>query len=188
MYGKFCPEGGLTNPKCYKIESIDYASEEQILDILLDILKSELPPRLQVLKDCNDKPMYIAEEAIDIIPLGAQAHLSLILNPLGDVPSYSESLLFRTVRYNFELILTVENQVPACITWELMRFKNAVEGLIVGAEFYIDGYSSVVVEPVGFTYYIPEPLDSGSVRRQGTYRFSVTVTQNKLIKGKDTKL
>lgn len=172
----FCVEGGLKNPKCYRTQSIDFASEEQIFDILLDVLKSELPPKLNGIKDCEDKPMYIAEEDIDLLPSGKPARFALILNPLSDLAEYQDSLLYRTVEYLFEAILTVENPLARCITWELVRFKNAVEGLIIGTEFAIDGYDSVLIEPRGFSYAVPTG-DNGIYRRQGAYRFAVTVTQ-----------
>lgn len=174
---KFCVEGVLQNPKCYKTETFDFPSEEQIFDILLDLLKSELPPKLQLLKDCQDKPMFISEKNIDIIPTNETAKFKVLLNPLSDVPNYNDNLNFRTVDYNFELILTVTNQLARCVTWELLRFKNAIEGLIIGAEFAIDGYNSVAVEPKGFQYYVPEQVEEHLYLRQGTYRFTVTVTQ-----------
>jgi hypothetical protein len=176
---KFCVEGVTVNPKCASFTRFDFQSEEQIFDILLDVLKSELPVRLSNIKDCEDKAMYIAEEDIDLIPSGKSAHFSLILNPLSDLPEYSAEFMHRTVVYNFELILTVQNELARCITWELIRFKNAIEGLILGSEFAIDGYDSVDVEPKGFAYFPPE-ADGGIFRRQGAYRFAVTVTQYKI--------
>lgn len=175
----FCVDGTVLNPKCYTTESIDFQSEEQIFDILLDVLKAELPPRLALLKDCQDKPMHIAEDDIDLLPSGNPAHFSLIVNPLSDAPTYAESLIYRTVVYEFELILTVANEVARCVTWELIRFKNAIEGLIVGSEFAIDGYDTVLVEPRGFQYY-PPTIESNIYHRQGSYRFAVTVTQYKI--------
>lgn len=175
----FCTDGSLINPKCYTLESFQFDSEEQIFDILLDIFKSELPPRLALAKDCQGKPMYIAEESIDIIPPTTESKFQLILNPLGDIPEYSENLAYRKVEYNFELLITAQNTVAACVTWELVRFKNIVEGLIIGAELAIDGYHSVYITPKGFNYFIPEAM-SGAYRRQGSYRFSVTVTQYKI--------
>lgn len=176
----FCVDGSLTNPKCYSTESFDFSSEEQIFDILLDVLKSEVPTRLKQVNGCDDKPMYISEEDIDLIPSGNQnARFSIILNPVGDFPEYSDSLMFRTVIYNFELILAVVNESLGCVTWELLRFKNVIEGLIIGTQFAIDGYNSVLVEPRGFNYIIPEPIAAGTYRRQGAYRFSVTVTQTR---------
>lgn len=174
----FCTDGELQNPKCYSVESVDFKSEENIYDILLDILKSELPKRIAEVKDCQDNPMYIAEEDIDLIPSGKSAHFSLLLIPFGDVPEYTESRQLRTVRHTFEALLTVENELLRCVTWELLRFKNVVESLIIGSEIYIDGYDSVFLEPDGFRYFIP---DEGGVgyRHQGAYRFSVTVTQHR---------
>lgn len=175
MYN-FCSEGEIENPKCYSTESISFPSEEQIFDILLDVLKSELPKALALVKDCQDEPMFISEEDIDLIPSGKESKFSVILNPLSDVPKYSDSLSFREVKYSFELFITASNTLARCVTWELIRFKNAIEGLVVGAEFAIDGYNSVIVEPEGFRYFLPG-ADSGMYRRQGAYRFSVTVTQ-----------
>lgn len=176
MDNGFCTKGNIINPKCYRVETFDFSSEESIFDVLLDVFKSELPDRMRTLKDCNGEPMYIAEKDIDIVPTPEPSHFSLILNPLGDVPDYSANLNFRTVEYNFELILSVFNPLPHCVTWELLKFKNAVEGLLLGTEFVIDGYNSVEVSPKGFTYFIPE-ADGGLFSRQGAYRFSVTVTQ-----------
>lgn len=175
----FCTEAGLTNPKCVSVQSYDFSSEEQIFDILLDVLKSELPTRLALIKDCDGKPMYIDEKAIDLLPAAGPHRFEIMLNPLGDIPTYSANLIYRTVVYNFEIVLTVTNTKAECITWELVRFKNVLEGLLIGAEFVIDGYDSVDIEPKGFNYYVPTS-DGGSFFRQGSYRFSVTVTQYKI--------
>lgn len=172
----FCADGTLENPKCYKTESYDFASEEQIFDILLDVLKSELPAKLEKVNDCDGNPIRIEEKEIDFIPTVTNARFKLLLNPLGDIPNYIDSFYYRTVEYNFEAILTVNNKRLECVTWELLRFKNAVEGLIIGSEFAIDGYNSVEVAPKGFTYFIPDG-DGGLFTRQGAYRFTVTVTQ-----------
>ena len=173
---EFCAEGGLTNPKCYKVENFDFNSEENIFDILLDVFKSELPAKMADILDCQNKPMIIHEEHIDLLPSEGTPRFELILNPFGDIPTYSEALNYREVEYTFELLLTVANQVARCVTWELLRFKNAVESLLIGAEFQIDGYNSVYIEPKGFRYFVPE-VDGGNYRRQGAYRFTVTVTQ-----------
>jgi hypothetical protein len=86
---------------------------------------------------------------------------------------------FAKLTYRFELILTVHTTNARCITWELIKFKNSVEGLIIATEFHIDGYESVEVEPQGFNYYVPE--QAGNVyRRQGSYKFTVTVSQYKI--------
>lgn len=175
---KFCPEAGLLTQKCVSFEAYQFDSEEQIFDILLDVFKSELPPRLALIKDCDGKAMFIDENAIDLLPAQGPHRFELMLNPLGDIPTYSASLGYRTVEYNFEIVMTVTNTRAECITWELLRFKNVVEGLLIGAEFAIDGYNSVDIEPKGFNYYIPNQ-DGGSYFRQGSYRFSVTVTQYK---------
>lgn len=174
---KFCVEGSI-DPKCVTFESYEFDSEEQIFDILLDVLKSELPGRLALVKGCDDKPLRIEEDAIGLIQSEGTDRLTLVLEPLGDIPNYAPSMVYRKVDYNFELILTAQNKEAQCVTWELIRFKNVVEGLIVGAEFAIDGYQSVDVEPKGFNYF---PLEGsvGLYRRQGSYRFSVTVTQYK---------
>jgi len=174
---KYCIEGSLQNPKCYSIESFDYPSEEQIFDILLDVLKSELPKRMAEVKDCEDKPMFIDEESIDILPPEKWTKFNIILNPVTSAPVYSESLSFRTVTHSFDLILTVANTVKRCVTWELLRFKNVVEGLLIATELYIDGYDSVVVGVESFTYAFPEQ-DEGRYVRQGVFRFTVTVTQH----------
>lgn len=173
---EFCTEAGLINPKCYTTTSYDFASEEQIFDILLDVFKSELPPKMLLVKDCQGKPMYIAEADIDLLPSSNNVKFKFILNPLGAIPVYSANLIYRTVEYDFEAILSVGNEVKECVTWELVRFKNAVEGLLVGVEFAIDGYNSVDVELKGFQYLNPQ-AEPGIYRRSGTYRFSVTVTQ-----------
>lgn len=173
---KFCVDGA-SEAKCYTLQTIDFSSEEQILDVLLDILKSELPSRVSKIKDCEDNPFFISEEAIDILPPEKWTHLNIILNPMTDKPTYlDENKQLRSVTYNFEIILTVSNALKRCVTWELIRFKNVVEGLIMAAELYIDGYNSVYIEPTGFQWFIPTSED-GVVRRQGAYRFSVTVTQ-----------
>jgi len=176
MSDKFCIEAKLDVAKCVNFESIDFPSEEQIFDILLDILKSELPPRMLNTLDCSGKPMSIAESDIDLIPPDTVNKFSLFLNPIGDTPKYNDSLLTREVKHTFELMLTVINENKYCITWELLRFKNIVEGLIVGAEFEIDGYADVYIDPEGFRYLIPDS-QSGVFRRTGAYRFSVTVIQ-----------
>lgn len=176
----FCTEAGLKNPKCYSLETFDFLSEESIFDVLLDVLKSELPARMAALKDCNNEPMYISEENIDIIYSENTPHFEVVLNPLSDIAEYTEPRNFRTVDYNFELILTVHNTDKKCLTWELLRFKNAIEGLIVATEFVIDGYESVLVEPRGFNYYVPEEVGRAVYMRQGSYRFTVTVTQDKI--------
>lgn len=173
---RFCADG-VTEAKCYTLETIDFSSEEQILDVLLDILKSELPARLAKVKDCEDNPFYISEDAIDINPPEKFTHLNVILNPMTDRPTYlDENKQLRNVTYNFEIILTVSNVLKRCVTWELIRFKNVVEGLVMAAELHIDGYNSVFIEPLGFQWFIPTS-EEGVVRRQGAYRFSVTVTQ-----------
>ena len=177
---KFCVQGELTNPRCVTFQAYDFDSGEQIVDILLDSLKSELPKRMAALRGCDNKPMILLEDKISIIPVYEPARFSVVLNPLNSLPKYSESLHFREVKHGFELILTVENTNAECVTWELMRFQNAVEGLIVGAEFAIDGYNSVMVEPDSFNYFIPEE-GAGIFRRQGAYRFSVTTTQTRLF-------
>ena len=171
-----CVEGSIINPKCTTLETFDFASEEQIFDILLDVLKSELTNRMAQIKDCQDKAMYIAEEDIDLIPSENDPKFSALLNPVSDIPVYGESRFHREVKYTFELILSVKNELARCITWELLRFKNAVEGLIVATEFVIDGYESVEVEPEGFSYFVPE-TDGAVYRREGSYKFTVTVTQ-----------
>lgn len=177
----FCPEGVVENPKFKILETFDFASEESIFDIVLDVLKSELPKKMAELMDCNNNPMYISEEDIDLIPSDHDPHFQLILNPLSDLPSYAETREYRTVDYNFELILTVHNNALKCVTWELIRFKNAIEGLIVATELVIDGYDTVYVEPKGFNYYGPEVAETGAAyRRQGSYRFTVTVRQYKI--------
>lgn len=176
---EFCPEGTITNPKCYTLETFDFLSEENIFDILLDLLKSELPPRLKQLNDCSGKPMYIHEEDIDIIVGEDTPHFEVVLNPISNLPSYTDNRLHRTVEYNFELILTVHNEDPKCLTWELLRFKNVVEGLIIAVELAIDGYDTVNVEPKGFEYFIPQQVGKAVYMRQGTYRFAVTITQFK---------
>ncbi len=172
----FCADG-TTEAKCYSIETVSFASEEKIFDVLLDILKSELPTRLSLIKDCEDNPMVIDEDSIDLLPPGKFGHFNVILNPLGDRPTYPENGIFRTVAYNFELVLTVSNELARCVTWELLRFKNVIEELVMSAELYIDGYNSVYIEPAGFSYSFPAE-DGGIYRRQGAYRFTVTVTQN----------
>jgi len=171
----FCADG-LKDAQCVTFTAIEYPSEEQIFDILLDVLKSELPTRLSQVKDCEDNYMYISEEDIDLIPSGKASRFAALLNPLGQVPVYDESRVFRTVTHEFELILTAANELARCVTWELLRFKNVVEGLIVGAEFAIDGYNSVEVEVRGFNYYPPGKNDN-IFYRHGSYRFAVTVTQ-----------
>lgn len=173
---RFCADGTL-DAKCYSLETIDFSSEEQIFDILLDILKSELPNRIAQVKDCQDNYFFISEDAIDLLPPEQWSHLNIILNPLQDKPTYiDENKQLRTVTYNFEAILTVSNVLKRCVTWELVRFKNVVERLIMAAELHIDGYNSVYIEPQGFQWFIPTP-EEGVVRRSGAYRFSVTVTQ-----------
>lgn len=172
----FCPEAGLQNPKCYTTKSYDFTSEEPIFDILLDVFKAELPPKMLLVNDCQGKPMYIAEQDIDLLPSPNNVKFKLILNPLGAIPTYSASLIGRTVEYDFELILSVANEVRECVTWELIKFKNAVEGLLVGIEFAIDGYDSVDIDLKGFQYLNPQ-AEAAIYRRSGTYRFSVTVTQ-----------
>ncbi len=172
----FCPEAGLKNPKCYTTASFDFASEEKIFDILLDVFKSELPGKLALIKDCQDKPMYISEEDIDLLPTSNNVKFKFILNPLGAIPTYADNLYSRTVEYDFEIILSVANEIKTCVTWELIRFKNAVEGLLAGVEFAIDGYNGVYTELKGFQYLNPQ-AEAGVFRRSGTYRFSITVTQ-----------
>lgn len=176
---KFCAEGNVTNPKCYTLETFDFSSEESIFEILLDVLKSELPQKMSLQVDCENKPMYIDEKDIDIIVGEGTPHFECVLNPLNAVPTYTDNRFQRTVEYNFELILTVHNEDAKCITWELLRFKNAVESLIVAAEFVIDGYDVVDVETKGFEYFIPEQVGKMVYMRQGSYRFAVTVTQFK---------
>lgn len=178
---KFCVDGSVTNPKCYTVNDYapQFASEEQILDTLLDVLKSTLPANLKQIKDCQDKPMVISEAKIGLHPPLEIARFQLVLNPLGDVPTYPEHKVHRTVEYNFELILTVGNEVLDCVTWELIRFKNAVESLLLSVELLIDGYDGVFLDPKGFNYF-PIGEDKGVYFRQGAYRFSVTVTQYKI--------
>lgn len=173
----FCPEGGLQNPRCVTLETFEFASEEQIFDILLDVFKSTLPDKLALVKDCENKPMRIAEEAISLLPVQGTHRLSLLLNPLGDVPRYPESPIYREVDYNFELFLSVTNKNPDCVTWELLRFKNVIEAILIGAQFAIDGYNSVSLDPKGFTYFLITGPDNNVYRRDGAYRFTVTVTQ-----------
>lgn len=175
----FCPEAELQNPKCYQVERFQFRSEEQIFDILLDVFKSELPNAMKEIMDCEGKPMIILEEAIDLVPIDEDVKFSFVLNPLSDRPVYSENLRYRTVDYSFEAILTVGSAQLKCTTWELTRFKNAVESILMGAQFQIDGFNSVNLEPSGFTYFVPD-ANSGYYRRQGAYRFSVTVTQYQL--------
>lgn len=173
----FCPDAE-TEPKCYTVADIDFTSEENILDVLLDLLKSELPARVARIKDCEDNYMHISEDAIDILPPMMYSSLNVILNPLGEQPSYyDDGKRLRDVKYNFEAILTVSNPLARCVTWELIRFKNVVDGLILAAELYIDGYHSVYLEPTGFQWALPSQED-GVYRRKGAYRFSVTVTQS----------
>lgn len=178
---KFCVDGSVTNPKCYTINDYasKFASEEQILDTLLDVLKSTLPGNLREVNDCQNKPIVINEESIDLRPPLEAVRFHLTLNPLGDVPNYPEHKVHRTVEYNFELILTVGNENLDCVTWELIRFKNAVESLLISVELLIDGYDGVYLEPKGFNYF-PIGEDKGAYFRQGAYRFSVTVTQYKI--------
>lgn len=173
----FCTEG-ITDAKCYSFEPVEFDSEEQLFDILLDVLKSQLPTKMKALKDCQDKPMFIPEDAIDLYPPEKFVKFSVVLNPLGDVPSYAESRLRRDVVYNFELILTVQNELKRCVTWELLRFKNAVESLLMATELYIDGYLSAYITPRGFVYSVVEQ-NNNVYRRQGAYRFAVSVTQTK---------
>lgn len=176
MYN-YCAEG-QTDAKCYSFEVVDFQSEEQIFDILLDILKSQLPPRMAAIKDCQDKPMFIPEDAIDLYPPEKVTKFSAILNPLGDSSVYTESRMMRNVDYNFELILTVQSELKRCVTWELLRFKNVVETLIMSTELYIDGYNSAYITPRGFVYSVTEQ-NNNVFRRQGAYRFAVSVTQTK---------
>lgn len=176
----FCFDGVLLNPKCYKLETFDFSSEESIFEILLDLLKSELPAKMANQTDCSGKAMYIAEKDIDIITGEGTPHFECVLNPLSANPSYTENRVYRTVEYNFELILTVHNENPQCLTWELLRFKNAVEGLVITAELVIDGYNSVDIELKGFEYFIPEQVGKAVYMRQGSYRFAVTVSQQKI--------
>lgn len=173
----FCIDGSVLNPKCYKVQTFDFSSEEQIFDILLDIFKSELPTRMQQVLDCNDKPMFIAEDAIDILPPEKLSKFEVILNPVNSVPTYAESLSFRTVEHSFDLILTVRTQKKRCLTWELLRFKNVVEGILIATDLYIDGYDSAVIDVKSFTYAFPDE-DGGKFVRQGVFRFTVTVTQH----------
>lgn len=177
----FCPEGSITNPKCYTLETNEFDSEEQIFDILLDVLKSELPAKMALLTDCSNKPMYISEDNIDIVPdITRDPHFEVTLNPLSATPKYPSDLKnCRDVVCEFELILTVHNELPKCLTWELLRFKNAVDSLIRATELVIDGYDTVYVEEKGFTYYLPEQIESAMYMRQGSYRFAVTITQFK---------
>lgn len=174
-----CVEGGLINPKCYTFEAINFKSEEQIFDILLDVFKSELPKRLAQVKDCQNKPMIIEESSIGILYPDQVTRFAVVLNPLGDIPSYDDSMQYRDVEYKFDLILTVGNEIADCVTWELLRFKNVVEGLLIGSQLVIDGYQSVDIEPGGFNYLIPTKSNDGVYYRQGSYRFSVTVSQFK---------
>lgn len=176
MYN-FCADG-TTEAQCYRLETISFNSEEKIFDVLLDILKSELPTRLHAVSDCEDNPMVITEEAIDLLPPAKFSRFNVILNPLADRPTYVDSRLMRTVEYQFEAILTVSNELARCVTWELIRFKNVVEELIMSADLYIDGYNSAFIQPQGFAYSFPV-FEEGVYRRQGAYRFSVTVTQNR---------
>jgi hypothetical protein len=178
MIDKFCVEGTITNPDCtkYKVETFDFLSEEQIFDTILDILKSELPPRLAQIKDCQDKPMIITEDSIDLLPPEKWSKYSIILNPVSSNPTYSENLSYRTVVHGFDLILTVASPIKRCVTWELLRFKNVVEALLVATSLYIDGYNSADVEMESFTYAFPDQ-DEGKYVRQGIIRFTVTVTQ-----------
>ncbi len=173
----FCTDG-VTEAPCYTLQTINFSSEEKIFDILLDILKSELPSRVAQVKDCEDNYFFISEDAIDLLPPEQYSHLNVILNPMQDRPTYlDENKQLREVTYNFEAILTVSNPLKRCVTWEMIRFKNVVEELIMAAELHIDGYNSVYIEPnPGFQWFIPTPED-GVVRRSGAYRFSVTVTQ-----------
>ena len=177
----FCADGAVTNPKCYKIS--DYAprfvSEEYILDTLLDIFKSELPNNLKKIKDCQNNPMVISEDSIGLHPPLEVGRFQLVINPLGDIPTYPEHKINRSVEYNFELILTVGNEVLECVNWELIRFKNEVESLLNSVEFLIDSYDSIYLEPRGFNYY-PIGGKNGVYYRQGAYRFSVTVSQYKI--------
>lgn len=177
---KFCVEGVLTNPPCYTLETYQFQSEEQIFDILLDVFKSTLPGKMAELNGCDDKPLFITEDAIDLVPPAKEVRFSAILNPLSDVPKYAETPIYREVRYNFEWILTSANRIPHCVTWELIRFKNVVESILIGAEFAIDGYDSVYLEPTGFNYEIPAQDENGMYYRQGAYRFAVTVRQSKI--------
>jgi hypothetical protein len=176
---KFCVEGTITNPNCskYKVETFDFLSEEQIFDTLLDVFKSELPPRMLKIQDCQNKPMFIAEDSIDILLPEKWDKFSVILNPVSATPTYAESLSYRKVDHSFDLIITVTNTVKRCVTWELLRFKNVVEGLLIATELYIDGYDSAVLEVNNFTYLFPEE-DNGVYTRQGVFRFTVTVTQH----------
>lgn len=179
MESKICVEGALLNPKCVNFKTFEFDSEEQLFEILLDVLKSQLPGKLAEVNGCDGKPLWISEDAIDTIPPSKQVALSIIFDPLGDVPKYSENLEYREVTYDFELTLTVTNKKPNCVTWELVKFKNKVEELLVGAEFAVDGYNSVMLEPKGFTYSQIFPDGSAKFVREGQYRFSVTVTQFK---------
>lgn len=175
----FCVEGSLTNPKCVTFESFDFPSEERLFEILLDVFKSELPSKMAALIGCDDKPLFITEKAIDLTPPQKEVRFSLVFNPLGDLPVYNQGRNYRTVEYNFELNLQSINKSLRCVTWELIKFKNAVEGLIIGAELAIDGYDSVDLEPKGFAYSLPL-VGSGKYFREGAYRFSVTVSQYKI--------
>jgi hypothetical protein len=47
------------------------------------------------LSDCQGKPMYIAEDDIDLIPSGKDSHFELMLNPLDDQPVYDDDRKFR---------------------------------------------------------------------------------------------
>ena len=157
----YCVEGVLTNPPCYTLETYQFQSEESIFDILLDVFKSTLPGKLAEQTGCDQKPLYIAEDSIDIAPPAKEVRFCAILNPLGDVPVYPELPIYREVKYNFEWILTATNPVPQCVTWELLKFKNVVESILIGAEFAIDGYDSVYLEPGGFNYQIPGQDENG---------------------------
>lgn len=175
----FCVESELTNPKCYTIQPIEFDSEENILDILLDVLKSELPARLGQVLGCDNRPLYINEDDIDLVYPEKEARFIVVLTPISETPEYSENLHYRTNEYVFEAKLYVVHTSRKCLTWEFIRFKNVVDGLLLGTDLLIDNYNSVAVIPRGFRWTPVLGDNNGSYRREGAYRFSVTVSQIK---------
>jgi len=164
--------------KSFKLELVKYESEERIVEIILDLLRTAVPKLLLEEKGCDNEPMRMDETAIDFVPPQFETKYFIVLSPTSQKVKYSESIEQKEVKYGFEVLINANSTDSKCLLWELIKVKNIVEAVLISSELYIDHEDNPVTLDVSeIRFFDTQSENYNYFRRAAMITFSASLYQ-----------
>lgn len=170
LESSFCIEG-TPDLKCKEPRFDEFENEIPLMKIILAYFRTYLPSLMIKNKDCRGRWIKMDKEDIGVSLRKEPGDYIALLVPTDDLSSYpDDTFTLEDSEYAFELQLRARDIEFEGALENLIILKSVVKTMLVNMDYNL----GLAVEIEGFSFGGLTLESENKLRRDGTYRFSIT--------------